>query len=306
MLPAQLHEDVKMYMDQADVVNALTAATECSRVTAAHLGKDHVAFASSLNNIALVHKESGNTTQALNYYEEALRVYRATAGDEHPSTVSVIANLGLLYTRMAEGTRGLERQAILDTAQEYMEQALESRKEILFPGAPIVSVTKSHLANIRRLQKRLPAALELHEEALRGLADKPGKEHRAYGDALNGYAVALKDAGRFDEAEAAYREALALRLAATHETHPDVLVTEFNLAECLLAKGDTQACVEPRHALPSAATAATRTLPAFTTTAPWTFKRPCWSEWAWRRMSCRLERTKAPSCRAVWSSRGVP
>ena len=218
----------------------MVAAAECCQVAAGHFGKKHVVFASSLNNMALVYKESGQNSQALNYYQEALEVYTASAGPEHPSTVAVLANIGLLYTRMAEQTKGVERQAILDTAHDYITQALELRERILFPGAPLASVTRTHLGTVLRLQKRLPQARAAFEEALEALAESPGKDHRAYGDALNGYGVVLKDAGDFDAAEQAYREALQLRLAATHETHPDVLVTEFNLSECLLAAGRTQ------------------------------------------------------------------
>lgn len=219
----------------------MVAASECCRVVASHFGKQHVVFASSLNNMALVYKESGQSTQALNYYQEALAVYEESAGAEHPSTVAVIANIGLLYTRMAEQATGIERQSILDTAHEYVERALELRERILFPGAPLVSVTRTHLGGVLRLQKRLPQARALFETALADLAEYPGKDHRAYGDALNGYGVVLKDQGDFTAAEEAYREALELRRTATHETHPDVLVTEFNLSECLLASGQTQA-----------------------------------------------------------------
>ena len=227
-----------MYLAHSDMQGALESARECSRVSAAHFGQHHVVFASSLNNLALVYKESGQTAQALNYYEEALKVYEETAGAEHPSTIAVLANTGLLYARMAETTRGVERLTILDTAHDYIERALELRKEAFFEEAPIVSVTMTHLGNVKRLQKAYPAAEALYEAAIARLADKPGKEHRAYGDAQNGYGLLMKDQGKFEAALQAYGTALQVRMGAVGDTHPDVLVTKYNISECLIASGD--------------------------------------------------------------------
>jgi tetratricopeptide (TPR) repeat protein len=200
-------------------------------------------FASSLNNMALVYKESGQTTKALNYYEEALKVYEETAGADHPSTIAVLANTGLLYARMAETTRGVERLTVLDTAHDYLERALQLRKDVFFQAAPIVSVTMTHLGNVKRLQRAFPAAEALYQSAIERLADKPGTDHRAYGDAQNGYGLLLKDQGKFDEALQAYNVALSVRTAAVGPTHPDVLVTQYNISECLIASGDVQGCV---------------------------------------------------------------
>ncbi len=79
--------------------------------TKRHFGDAHPVYASSLSNLAYVHKERGELELAESTYHKSLALYEALCGDKHPSTMAVIANLGVLYTRMAQGAKGLEKLA---------------------------------------------------------------------------------------------------------------------------------------------------------------------------------------------------
>jgi tetratricopeptide (TPR) repeat protein len=63
----------------------------------AQLGPDHPTTATSLNNLAELHKAMGNHATALPMLERALRICEARLGPDHPDTAIRLWNLGLLH-----------------------------------------------------------------------------------------------------------------------------------------------------------------------------------------------------------------
>lgn len=93
-------------------------ALECalalrSRVSES-LGQDNAIFASSLNNVALMHKMLGNHAESMELYTEALHVYYESVGREHHSYASTLTNLGAMYKSHGEAARGLERDQVVE------------------------------------------------------------------------------------------------------------------------------------------------------------------------------------------------
>ena len=73
-----------------------------------------------------------------------------------------------------------------------------------------------------------------------GPGDLPGGPRRGHPDTASCYnnlAVALSDQGKYAEAEAMYRRALAIHLKALGEGHPEIVMSYNNLAETLRDQG---------------------------------------------------------------------
>lgn len=236
---AELQAGVRQALSDADYDGAAKYAQQCYAACSHVFGAKHAVTAGALNNIALVAKEQGNDAKALEFYQAALDCFLAlpTHGEHHASTAATIANMGLLWRRRAQGATGMDREAHLSTALELLKRAQAARTAALHPTAPIVAVTRMHVGNVLRLQRRFKEALAELQEAIRVLEAKPGKEHRVYGTVMNYLGLALKDAGQLTEAEDAYRVALAQRTHSFGPDHPETLVVQFNLAELLSAQG---------------------------------------------------------------------
>ena len=56
------------------------------------LGSDHPDLALTLNNLAVLYKESGRPAAAEPLYRRAVEIFRRTLGPGHPNTVTCRAN----------------------------------------------------------------------------------------------------------------------------------------------------------------------------------------------------------------------
>jgi len=85
------------------------------------------------------------------------------------------------------------------------------------------------------------AALAATEDYANALEEKigPDKAHSELATALNNQGFLLKSLGRFALAKVPYGTAVAMREELFGSAHPDAVAAKHNLAECLLADGDT-------------------------------------------------------------------
>ena len=207
------------------------------------LGKDHVAYAAALNNMAQVLRAAGRPADALPLAEDALRAYEKAAGKAHPSTAAARANLGLLRVALGTAAKGVARLDHATAAVALLEAALATRRESGTPGGKPdvgVGVALYQLASAAHLNKDSARAENLAMEAVSVLRAAAGEASPVTATALNNLGFLLKARGAFARALEAYTEALALRRTALGEKHADALVTAHNLAECRRAAGDEE------------------------------------------------------------------
>eukprot|EP00639_Heterosigma_akashiwo_P029761 CAMPEP_0194670850 /NCGR_PEP_ID=MMETSP0295-20121207/5454_1 /TAXON_ID=39354 /ORGANISM="Heterosigma akashiwo, Strain CCMP2393" /LENGTH=161 /DNA_ID=CAMNT_0039554165 /DNA_START=185 /DNA_END=667 /DNA_ORIENTATION=+ len=110
-----------------------------------HFGKKHPVYASAVNNAALMQKMLGNTQEAVDAYTEAVQVYEQIASKYHPSYAAALTNLGLAFKTLAEGTKGLERQGLLDRSVEALEDVVKLRRQLLDHDHPDTAAALAHL-----------------------------------------------------------------------------------------------------------------------------------------------------------------
>ena len=77
--------------------DALKIAIQLEEKTLEIFGKSSPVYASSVNNVGLMHKMLGNTEFAMNKYIHALQIYEISVGKYHSSYLSTLTNLGVLY-----------------------------------------------------------------------------------------------------------------------------------------------------------------------------------------------------------------
>ena len=115
---------------KGDYTGALEAAQRLKDTVSQSIGNDNAIFASSLNNVALMHKMLGENEVALEHYTKALHIYQDVVGKEHTSYASTLSNMGILYRTMAEKASGMDRLQLLERAEEALRDSLDTKRKI--------------------------------------------------------------------------------------------------------------------------------------------------------------------------------
>jgi tetratricopeptide (TPR) repeat protein len=212
-------------------------------------GEEHPAYASALNNAALLHKvHRQDYAAAEQLYQRALNAYAVSVGDTHPSYLTTLSNLALVC----------RAQGHLDEARTYLERAVQAHRNAAAGAQAALSASPStataataanakasmplasallSLGGVLSEQGLFDEAIALQEEALLLSRRRFGEEHPATATALNNLALTHKNAARFESALTFCQQALAIRSRNLPPTHPDLIVSLNNLAELLRAMG---------------------------------------------------------------------
>ena len=217
-------------------------------------GERSPAYASALNNLALVHKMNGDLAIAAPIYEQALAVYRSALGWAHPSVATTLANLGLLHAALAGRHRGSSEATATSALREHAEialqyctQAVEQRG--IAASAPAagpqqrasLAVARYQLATPLRLLGRFDEAEQQIIDAVAVLRTDGSALETA--TALNNLGFLYKEKRDHARAQAAYVEAAAIRESNLGPRHQDTISSLHNLAELLRDSGDEGAAV---------------------------------------------------------------
>ena len=194
------------------------------------------AVATTLNNLANLHRVTNRHDDAEREYQEALVIRRQLA-KKNPDTylryvATTLNNLAVLHrvtNRHDEAER--EYQEALDICRQLAQKNPDTYLRY-------VAETLNNLAALHRVTNRHYDAEREYQEALdirRQLAEKnPDTYLRNVAETLNNLAALHSDTNRHDEAEREYQEALVIRRQLA-ETNPDaflpyVAMTLFNIA----------------------------------------------------------------------------
>lgn len=196
--------------------------------------------ASLLGVIGRTYRGLGLWDEAEARLTDALRRERRLKGGDHPDVAARLHDIGDVRNLMGD----------LQGAEEALREALALRRRGLGPTHPETASTLTLLSLVLRNGGELPEAELLAREAVAILRREPNaapgprperstmsSRREALAGALHTLAFVLRTQERLSEAEAFYRDALALRRELHESSHPDVLLTLGNLALTLEGLG---------------------------------------------------------------------
>ena len=235
---AELQSDLRAAINAGRWATAAKLSEDVLTATESHFTKNHVAYASALNNRGLVLKQTGRVEDALSAYQEAFKIYSRLVGQDHASTAASLANLGLCNLAAAEKTSGMKKLELVNVAKRCFEDAKQARERALGPGHWLTASTGVHLASALRVARQFAEAEAELLSAIESLRASVGTWHSATAGALNNLGYLYKHMGELEKAGDAYREAWDLRKGLLGASHPDTIATHFNVAELHRVMGD--------------------------------------------------------------------
>ena len=193
---------------------------------------DSLWLAGALQEKGDIARLSGNFEQALGTLEEALAYARQDDGrDARRRRGSILDTLGVVATE-------LDR---LGVAQDYYQEALTLRTEVLGPDHVDTLTTLANIGGIYSVQDRHEEALPLYERAVTTTENVLGPDHPNLPPLLDGLATSYRNTGRMEEALAVTHRSVTLARTLHGPDHPEVAYTLSGLAILHGRSGDHEA-----------------------------------------------------------------
>jgi tetratricopeptide (TPR) repeat protein len=186
------------------------------------LGPEHPDTAGSLNDLAVLLLQQGDSAGARPLLERSLTIKEKELGPEHLDTAISLDNLASLLTDQGD----------FAAARPLYKRALAVREKALGPEHPDTAMSLGNLALLSG-QGELPAARALLERALAIDEKALGPEHPATATCLNNLGCLLQDQGEVAAARPLHERALAIREKALGLAHPQTATSLNNLAVLL-------------------------------------------------------------------------
>ncbi len=225
---AKLNTQLTELYRAGDVAAAIPLAREVVALREKALGKDHLAVAMSLSNLALFLAKTRSFVEARAVFERILDIRERALGPDDILTGATVSSLGVL--RYLQGDfRG---------ARPLLERALRLRETRLGPDHLDVAESLNQLAMALKAQGLNAAARPLYERALAIRERELGGQHPKVAESLNNLGVLLDDLGEYDAAKARFDRALEIDEAVLDADDPQLATTLSNLAVLLDEQGD--------------------------------------------------------------------
>ena len=199
---------------------------------------DRLDLASTLHNLGLVARHSGDGDGALSYFGQALEIKRDVAGEhsvDFQTTLQGYAVAMVAAGRVEEAVPLLERNVAL-CADLYGE------------GSATEAVARNELGSALHDLGRFGEAITLYRAAMRMHAATSGEDSAQYAIPLNNLASALEDSGDAAAALPLFERSLATRRKTLPDDAPAVLRAQQNLARVLTTLGRLDAAEAPLRA----------------------------------------------------------
>ncbi|HEY6929035.1 MAG TPA: serine/threonine-protein kinase [Thermoanaerobaculia bacterium] len=190
------------------------------------LHEDGPMLASALNDLAVAQTQLGDFDAAEKTFAESLQIEGRVFGEDHPEYASALENLGNVWYRKGEYAK----------TAEQLEKVLAIRRKALGDDAEPVARTTANLATVYGASGNDAAALPKYQEAEKRLTQFLGPDHPDVASVATGEAGSLMRLGRLDEAEAAARRGLTIRLAKFPDASIPVSLSRLRLGQILTAK----------------------------------------------------------------------
>ena len=218
---ASLNNLASVYRKQGKYADAEGLHKRALAIKEKALGADHPDVAKTLNNLAIVYADQGKYADAEALYKRALAIKEKALGADHPDVAGTLNNLAIVY--WAQGKYA--------DAEGLHKRALAIREKALGAEHPDVALTLNNLAGVyaraRQVRRR--------RAALQARAGDQGEGARCKTTPMwphpsTTWPSVYDDQGRYADAEALYKRALAIAEKALGQDHPDVGTTLNNLA----------------------------------------------------------------------------
>ncbi len=190
-------------------------------------------LAASLNNLALVEIELGDSARAVEHLNEAMDLQRSQG---------IVSQVGLLdqLNNLALAIEGQDPAA----AAAVYRRALDGWVRVHGRQGPKVAQVINNLGQNLVARGEFEEGLPLLEEAYAMQADLLGEDHHKTLKSLSNLAVAYDTGGQRGKALARAREVLAKRLETLGEAHPSVARARNLVAFLLLEASDPEVLAE--------------------------------------------------------------
>jgi tetratricopeptide (TPR) repeat protein len=192
------------------------------------LGKEHLDYAASLNNLAILYFRLGNYEKAEAYFLELKEIREKILDREHPDYATSLNNLGGLYWNMGK----------YEKAEAYFLESKEIREKTLGRAHPDYAGNLYNLAKLYRAMGSYDIAEPLYLESKSIWESLYGKEHPQYEFNVNELAYLYTEMNLYEKAKPLYYESLALRKIIYGKDHLYYSKVAINLANLYFEIGD--------------------------------------------------------------------
>jgi len=255
-----------LYTNQGRYDEAVALGNRAMAMVEQFYGKDHIYVVNVLNQLSGVYSYQGRFDLAAEYGERAVEIMASVYGADSPTLIYPLHNLAYTYMRdedldRAEETylRGFDIAGGVETiknpiflknlATTYYMQGRYGEAEELFERALAIPDPSSRyywmvwLLNdftpLRIAQSRYGQAEELNQRAIALARDIHGDSHPDLAWALHLQGLLRTAENRDDDAEVAFRNALAMREVHLPADSPDLKDTRRRLFDLLQRQGRT-------------------------------------------------------------------
>ena len=259
LLLGRIYRELGVYAQASPLLQrALTLRTAAS-------GRDSLAAADVLAELARLELDAGTTEQAERLQREVLAIRRRQLGAGAAPVGETLRDLATVLNRLGrnEEAEALQREALalheklygpshndvasdleglqtilrargqIEPAIAAARRALELRQQLLGDNHLETATAKNNLAVLLYDKWDLPGAERLWREVLAFDFKRLGEQHPNTATVMNNLAFVLRDRGEYDEAEKLYRRALAIDKALFGEEHQFVATVMHNLGTVL-------------------------------------------------------------------------
>ncbi|MEM7353034.1 MAG: serine/threonine-protein kinase [Acidobacteriota bacterium] len=186
--------------------------------------------AALLSVMGQVYRRHGELPKARALLEESLRLRRESQETEDPYLARSLNNLALVLHDNGE----------YRAAELHLREALTIYREIQPVDEKAIAAVLGNLANAVLANGEVDRGAELFGESL-AMKRRLGAGESSLARGLHGLARGLREQGQLDQADTAYRQALAIRQRLYPPPHPSVANSLFDLGELLRDRGDLEA-----------------------------------------------------------------
>ncbi len=180
-----------------------------------------------VNELAILYKYWGKFDAAEQLYQYLLSAFIEQYGEHHFKVATIYHNLaGLEHSRRC-----------YSVAEPLARKSYQLHVELLGKQHPKTIADGAALGSILHGLKQWDEAISLFEQAIAFFEQR--LEHYEVAINLNNLAASLQAKGELQQAEPAYRRALALKQKLFGEEHPDIGISLNNLAVLLKQSGKT-------------------------------------------------------------------
>jgi CHAT domain-containing protein/Tfp pilus assembly protein PilF len=266
----RLNAEARQLYAQGKYAEALALSERALTLREKALGPDHPDVATSLHNLALLHRVKGDYGRAEPFAQRALAAREKALGPDHPDVAASLHNLAALYHEKGDYRRteplmqralvicekvlGAEHTEVAQSlknlallyrdkgdyrrAEPFAQRALAVNEKALGPDHPVVAASLNTLAELYHAKGDYGRAEPLTQRGLAIREKALGPDHPDLVPSLNTLALLYEARGDYDRTEPLYQRALTIMEKALGPDHPHVVKPLNNLAGLYAAKGD--------------------------------------------------------------------